>query len=374
MRTNPHRPMIRPEVRPKARVMIVEDSVVVQEMLRHLVGSDPRLEVVACATSGEDALRLLDRVCPDVISLDIRLPGMNGLEMAQRVMVERPTPIVVVSASVEAEDLRISMNALRAGALTVVEKPVGMNHCDYARLAHHLCSQLAAMSRVKVIRQRIDRGLHFDTRIDEPPATVRKAARFSEAARGPFALLGIAASTGGPNALQALLTGLGADFPLPIILVQHITDDFSAGFVSWLNGVVSCCSVRMATSGETPRPGVAYVAPADQHVQLVGGQIVLDRGKMVSGQRPSATVLFQSMARSLGPAALAVVLTGMGDDGAAGLKEICDAGGYTIAEDASTAVVYGMPRVAAQLGAVGEMLPLHKISHRLRDMICDGKR
>jgi two-component system chemotaxis response regulator CheB len=360
----------------KTRVMIVEDSCVVQELLRHLIGRDSRLEVVACVPSGEEALRLLDRVAPDVISLDIRLPGMNGLETARQIMAERPTPIVVVSASVEGDDLRISMNAIRAGALTVVEKPVGANLDNYRQLAEHLCTQLALMSRVKVIRQRIDRGLRFGRQHHESPrfvpeptvAYAPRIARIAPAACG-YSVLGVAASTGGPGALQRLLSSLDADFPLPILLVQHIADAFADGFVSWLNGVVPSLRVKVADSGETPLPGFVYVAPADRHIEFSDGRLMLSQRELVSGQRPSATVLFQSLARALGRSALAVLLTGMGDDGAVGLKEVFDAGGYTIAEDASTAVVFGMPRAAAQLGAVREMLPLDKIGRRLAEII-----
>src|SRR6266446_689606 len=140
----------------KIRVMIVEDSLVVREFLQYLIGNDPRLEVAAVVDNAEKALRMLERVSPDVISMDIRLPGMNGLEATKRIMATKPTPIVVVSASVGSDELNISMNALRAGALAVVEKPVGTTHEDYAALSERLCTQLAIMSQVRVIRQRLD--------------------------------------------------------------------------------------------------------------------------------------------------------------------------------------------------------------------------
>jgi two-component system, chemotaxis family, protein-glutamate methylesterase/glutaminase len=321
--------------------------------------------------SGEEALRLLRRVAPDVISLDIRLPGMNGLEVTQRIMAERPTPIVVVSASVEAEGLKISMNALRAGALSVVEKPVGLNHADYQRLARSLCTQLAIMSQVKVVRQRIDRGLQFPRSSESPSKLSQKVpARPAVTARSPssvFRILGVAASTGGPGALQTLLNGLGPTFPLPIVIVQHIADGFMDGFISWLAGVVPF-AVTVAKPGATPDPGHVYVAPSNRHLRIELGRLTLDDSQPISGQRPSGTILFQSLAQELGPAALAVLLTGMGDDGAAGLKDIYDAGGYTIAEDESTAVVYGMPRAAMQLSAVRESLPLEQIGARLNQL------
>jgi len=343
----------------KIRVMIVEDSRAVRELLRHLVGADPRLEVVAAVESAEEALRVLDTASPDVISMDIRLPGMNGFEATVEIMTRRPTPIVVVSASVEDETLKISMNALRAGALSVVEKPVGTGHHDYAALAGRLCNQLASMSQVKVIRQRIDRGLRFG----HAPAPVPTRPR-----TGPFAAVGVVASTGGPNALASLLGGLPGDFPLPVLLVQHITGCFLEGFVSWL-GTQSPLKVRAATEGELPVAGSVYVPPADVHLRLVGGRLRLVGAEPVCLQRPSGTVLFESMSRGLGPAGLGVLLTGMGEDGAQGLLRLRDAGGYTIAEDESTAVVFGMPGAAVRLGAACEVLPLPEIAPRILELV-----
>src|SRR6266481_8772577 len=192
----------------KIRVLIVEDSKVIREFLEHIIGNDPRLEIVGAVGCAEEALRILDRVSPDVISMDIRLPGMNGFEATQRIMSERPTPIVVVSASVESEDLRITMNALQAGALTVLEKPVGTASSEYEALADRLCTQLAIMSQVKVVRRRAA------ARLVERPE-LRLGPR-----PGSYRLLGIVSSTGGPSALVHLLSGLGREFPLPILLVQ----------------------------------------------------------------------------------------------------------------------------------------------------------
>ncbi len=353
----------------KIRVMIVEDSQVVRELLRHLIGSDSRLEVVAAVASAEEALRLLERVSPDVISMDIRLPGMNGFEATQQIMTRKPTPIVVVSASVEAEDLNITMNALRAGALAVVEKPVGTSHADYATMAARLCSRLVNMSQVKVIRQRIDRGLTFsnDASKNKPQARARKVVAPS-LRPSVFRALGLVASTGGPNALTKLLGELPRPFPLPILLIQHITASFLDGFVSWL-GSVSPFPTRLAKEGEVPVAGTVYLPPADQHLQLQRGCLRLTRDELVCLQRPSGTVLFQSMARSLGSGALGVLLTGMGEDGAEGLREIRENGGYTIAEDESTAVVYGMPGAAVRLGAVCDLLPLNEIAPRIGDLL-----
>lgn len=342
----------------KIRVLIVEDSAVVREFLQHLIGQDPRLEVAAAVSSAEEALRILDQAAPDVISMDIRLPGMNGFEATRRIMAQRPTPIVVVSSSVEAEDLKISMNALRAGALTIIEKPVGTTHADYAVLAERLCTQLAIMSQVKVIRQRLGREV----------AAVSPTLLPLRGPAGPFRVLGVVASTGGPNALAELLNGLEGDFPLPILLVQHITAGFLEGFAAWLNHACPQ-EVAIAREGEIPAPGKVYLAPSDRHLKLESGYLRADSSPPVCAQRPSGTVLFQSMAHSLGAQALGVLLTGMGEDGAEGLLEIRRAGGHTIAEDESTAVVYGMPRAAVVLGGASESLPLPAIAPRILELV-----
>src|SRR6266853_1586155 len=194
----------------KISVLIVEDSKVIREFLEYIIGQDPRLEVAGSVGSAEEALRLLHQVAPDVVSMDIRLPGINGFEATRRIMAERPTPIVVVSASVESEDLQITMNALQAGALTVLEKPAGTTSAEYESLAERLCTQLAIMSQVKVVRRHSGARVH--QRTERGPAHIP----------GGYRMLGIVSSTGGPSALVHLLDGLGPDFPLPIALVQHI--------------------------------------------------------------------------------------------------------------------------------------------------------
>jgi two-component system chemotaxis response regulator CheB len=349
----------------KIRVMIVEDSRVVREFLIHMIGADPRLEVVVAVETAEEALRVLDHVSPDVISMDIRLPGMNGFEATQLIMTRKPTPIVVVSASVEAEDLKVSMNALRAGALSVVEKPTGLAHADYELLAARLCNQLVLMSKVRVIRQRIDRGVRF---APERPV----AASDIQRPVAPFRMLGVVASTGGPAALVHLLGALRGDFPLPIVVVQHITASFLDGFATWL-GSVCPLAVRIAKDNELAAPGTVYLPPADRHLRVEGLRLRVDVGAPVSLQRPSGTVLLASMAQSLGSSGLGVLLTGMGEDGAVGLRELRQAGGYTIAEDESTAVVYGMPAAAVRLGAVCESLPLHEIGARVLELVRSRK-
>jgi two-component system chemotaxis response regulator CheB len=344
----------------KIRVMIVEDSAVISALLEYTIGSDPRLEVCATAASAEKALRILEDSSPDVIAMDIRLPGMNGLEATRRIMSTKPIPIVVVASSIESGAWSaIPMEALRAGALSVLEKPVGTTHADYEAVAKRLCTQLVIMSQVHLIRRRA---------IGEANSWDGRNPGSGEGRPGRFKMLGIASSTGGPAALVQLLQALGPAFPLPILLVQHMTATFLQGFASWLDTVCPY-SVTIVDSFCRPVPGALYMAPAEQHLRLDTGRLLTDAGTPVSFQRPSGTVLFQSMAQSLGADALGVLLTGMGDDGASGLQSIRRSGGYTIAEDETTAVVYGMPGAAVRIGAVCESLPLPKIAPRILELV-----
>ncbi|HEX4346899.1 MAG TPA: chemotaxis-specific protein-glutamate methyltransferase CheB [Vicinamibacterales bacterium] len=346
----------------KIGVLVVEDSPVVQQLLEHIIKSDPRLTVAGITGSAEEALAFLAHSTPDVISLDIRLPGMNGFEATRRIMQDKPTPIVVCSASVESADLQITMTALRAGALAVVEKPVGTGRADYERLAKTLCTQLVIMSDVKVVRQR--------------PVIAASAVRTAPvplSARERLRVLGIGASTGGPNAIVQILNELGASFPLPILLVQHIVPAFLPGFATWLQDVTPFQAL-VATNGTVPIAGTVYLAPPDRHMQLEGARLALTDSDPESMQRPSATTLFRSLARSAGASAAGVLLTGMGDDGAAGLLALRQAGGYTVAEHESTAVVYGMPKAAVDCGAAVECLPLGNIAPRLRELILQEPR
>jgi two-component system chemotaxis response regulator CheB len=344
----------------KVRVMIVEDSPVVSALLEYSIGRDPRLVVCATAGSAEYALEILGPSSPDIIAMDIRLPGMDGLEATRRIMSKKPVPIVVVAASTESGKWNaIAMEALRAGALAVLEKPMGTTHADYEMLAERLCTQLVIMSQVKLVRQHRSR---------EPHLAGERIPQAWSGDPGRYEMLGIACSTGGPGALVQLLRALGPGFPLPVLLVQHMTASFLDGFASWLDGV-SPFLVTVVKNHCIPVAGGLYMAPADHHLRLNDGKLRADEGELVSYQRPSGTVLFQSMARDLGADALGVLLTGMGDDGASGLLEIRRYGGYTIAEDESTAVVYGMPGAAVRMGAVCESLPLPAIGPRILELV-----
>ena len=341
-----------PQETGRVRVMVVEDSPVIRNLLGFIIAADPRLEVCGAVPSGEAAIEAIPLLRPDVISMDIRLPGIDGLEATRIIMSRYPTPIVVIADAVEDRSLHISMNALRSGALSVVEKPAGFAHADHAVIADTIRTQLYIMSQVPVIRQRdVSRpGMMAEPSLGEERRRLRPA------------MAAIVASTGGPAALARVLGGLPLDFPLPILVVQHMGAAFMTGFAEWLDGLVRL-PVGIATHGQTPLAGQVHVAPGDQHMSVAAdGRLRLSREAPVHNQRPSGTILFQSMARALGPRGLGVLLTGMGEDGAEGMLAMRQAGAMTITEDESTAVVYGMPASAVKLGASGLALPLDRIA------------
>ncbi|MGF7160512.1 two-component system chemotaxis response regulator CheB [Rhodoligotrophos appendicifer] len=347
----------------RVRVLIVEDSRVVRELLAHIISQDPRLSLVGAVETAEEALAQLSVTQPDVISMDIRLPGMDGLEATRRIMAQRPTPIVVIAGSIEDQALQISMSALRAGALSVVEKPVGTTNANYQKIAETITTQLYIMSQVAVIRRR-EGYVRRPTGSELPPVDATKPVTRP-------AIIGMAASTGGPPALAQVLGTLPRGFPVPIVLVQHMGPSFMEGFASWLRSVVKL-DVTIAEDGIVPSPGTVYVAPGDRHL-VIGPQrrLAISDAAPYNGQRPSANLLFKSIARGFGAYSMGILLTGMGEDGAEGLAEIRQAGGFTIAEHESTAVVYGMPAVAIRRGAASVSLPLGLIGPRLIS-ICEG--
>jgi len=346
------------------RVMIVEDSLVVRELLKHIVARDPRFQVVAAVTSAEEALAEIPRLQPDVISMDIRLPGMDGLEATARIMADHPTPIVVIADAVEDASLRISMNALRAGALTVVEKPAGPANASYERLADTICTQLYIMSSVPVIRRR-NIGASSDTRPPPRPAATGAFERLD--------FLALAASTGGPPALAKVISALPSDFPAPVFVVQHMGAAFMEGFAKWLGGL-SALPVSLGEDGVTAQPGHVYVAPGDSHMMVrSSGVIRISRDPPQGGQRPSANMLFGALGEAAPTRTVAALLTGMGEDGAQGLSRLAQGGAHTIAEHASTAVVNGMPAAAVRLRAARDVLPLDLIGPRIMQLASKGR-
>jgi two-component system chemotaxis response regulator CheB len=344
----------------RVAVMIVEDSPVVRELIADALGADPRLTVACAVDSAEKALRLLPRMSPDVISMDIRLPGMDGIEATRRIMEDCPTPIIVLAADSRNETTKSAMQALHAGALIVVEKPSIESAAAYAAMARRLCDQFVNMSEVKVVRQRFNGGfIPYVRRVRSP-------------SRSAVDVIGIVASTGGPAAVAKLLRDLGAIDVPPILIVQHMASNFIEGYASWLDSV-SPLRVAIGHELEEPVPGRVYVAPGNCHLTYRAGQLRLTAAGN-HGHVPSGDMLFGSLAAHAGARALGVLLTGMGDDGARGLLDMRRAGSHTIVQNQATSAVYGMPGAAWELGAACEQLPIDAIADRIAGLAGTPKR
>jgi two-component system chemotaxis response regulator CheB len=340
----------------KLRVVVAEDSPTARRLLVEILRADPTFEVVGEARDGAEALELTRRLRPQLVTMDIQMPNMDGLEATRRIMTEVPTPVVVVSTLVE-RDIQTSMSALRSGALAVLQKLVGPQAPDFETEARRLRDTLKAMAQVRVIR-------HWPSR-EQVPAPKPSAVQVR---RGRMAVLAIAASTGGPAALHRILSELPATFPLPILVVQHIALGFATGLATWLDSVCSL-EVKVAEDGEALRPGVVYIAPDDRHLGVrADSSVEVSNASPVGGFRPSGTWLFRSASRVFGPFTAAAVLTGMGQDGLDGLREVRENGGLVLAQDEATCVVYGMPGVAVAAGVVDEVLPLEGFARRFREL------
>jgi two-component system chemotaxis response regulator CheB len=325
------------------RILIVEDSVMVRKRLTDVFTGDPAFTVVGEAGDGERALELCKRLRPDVVTLDLMLPGLNGVEVTRRIMADCPTPIVIFSGMANRTMGLHLLDALSAGAVDAVEKPT--RFVSSGEWATEL------LSRVKLAARVPNAAAPSLTLPPEPPRPQ------------PARLVAIGASTGGPAAMKDILTHLPADFPLPILLVMHLSEKFEASMVEWL-GKGSPIPVRHVVDGEpVPSPGRPglLMARANRHLVLRDGRLRLVDGPERHSSRPSVDVLFESVAKDLGPRAVGCLLTGMGRDGAEGLNSMKRAGAMTLAQDEESSVVFGMPREAIRLGAARHVLALKDI-------------
>lgn len=342
------------------RVLIAEDSHTTRDLLVSILSADPEIEVVAEANNGIEALELTRELRPDVVTMDIQMPRMDGLEATKRIMVEAPTPIVIVSASVDDAQVEVSMHALRAGAVSVLPKPNGPGSVKFNDMARQFVSTVKAMSQVKVVR-------HWTQ--CPSAALLRRAVSARPAPLARPRMVAIGASTGGPAALQRLLSELPGNFDAPILVVQHIASGFVAGLAAWLN-TSSALLIKVAEHGEQLEPGTVYISPDDQHLTVSHrATVALSDEAPIGGFRPSASALFKSVADHIGAAAVAVILTGMGSDGIDGLREVRRRGGTIVAQDEASSVVFGMPAAAIASGLADSVVPLIHIASLLEELL-----
>ncbi|HEY3317352.1 MAG TPA: chemotaxis-specific protein-glutamate methyltransferase CheB [Coriobacteriia bacterium] len=345
------------------RVVVVDDSLVAREMLCQILSSDPDIEVVGTARDGQAGVDLVTALKPDLVTMDIHMPRMDGLEATENIMAFHPTPILVVSSSVHGEGIGRAFDALSAGALEVVKKPEPSDWAELEHIGRDIIRRVKLLANVKVIthlrgRRPKDRGQQAGT---------------TPLPDDGFRLVAIGSSTGGPSALATVLGALPADLPVPVAIAQHIAEGFVPGLVNWLDGMAAV-KVKMAEHGESPQPGVVYMSPTGGNLEIVpDGKLRFVPPSQGQLYVPSADNLFASTARVFGPGAVGVILTGMGADGALGLKALKDAGAVTIGQDEKTSVVYGMPKAALDMGAVREVLPIDKIGGRIA-ALCAARR
>jgi two-component system chemotaxis response regulator CheB len=347
----------------KMRVLIVDDSAFMRRVLTSIVASDPQLEVCGEARDGRDAITQTEALKPDVVSMDINMPHMDGLQATEIIMSTNPHPILVVSSESQ-EGTAVTLKALQLGAVDFVPKPSAGVDLDLSTVKDEICRKLKMAAKVHVVRNA--------TRSKSSPLPVTfgqiaqdgvSLAPSAASKRGPgkMPVVVLASSTGGPATLMKFVPYFPKDFPGAIVLVQHMPGNFTEQFSKQL-AEVARIAVKDAESGDILTPGHLYVCPGSHHLRISAtGRIALDDGPRIGGYRPCADLTMETAAEYAGPMAIGVVLTGMGNDGAKGVQAVRAVGGHTIAQDESTAVIFGMPQEAINTGAVDQVLPMESI-------------
>ncbi len=336
------------------KVVIAEDSPVMQDLLKHVLASDPEISIVGVAANGKEAIELVKNLNPDVLTMDVNMPILNGLQATKIIMQECPLPVIIVSSDFHPQDVEASVKALQYGAVAIAEKPHSYGEAKFEKIASKLVQTVKLMSEIKVVR-----------RVFQTPEIKKSGHTIPITGlveiRQKIDLIAIGASTGGPQALEKILSQLPQDFPIPIVLVQHITSGFTAGFCDWLK-TISCLPIEVAAPDAKVCSGKCYIAPEGFHLEVTKDlHFKLSDGLPEYGSRPSVSALFKSIARSFSTNVAAVLLSGMGKDGAVELGNIRQRGGLTIAQDNESSLIFGMPGEAIRLGAATYVLSATEI-------------
>ncbi len=355
------------------RVLIADDSQMVRSMLSDILGSDPGISIAGLAENGQQAIEQTRSLKPDIVAMDINMPVMGGLEAIERIMSTTPVPILVIT---DLDDARIAFSALSKGALDVYHKSF------YSQsMAAELIAKVKLLSKVKVIRHILQK--EGETNIDShpiaqiknyspPPLAVKRQETLAvkrQESRKTYQLVAIASSTGGPRALAQIFSEMHTGFPVPIVVAQHVSDGFANGLVEWLDSITPV-KVKFAADREPLRKNHVYFAPAGMHITVKSNcRLALTSAPAGDLFHPSCNLLLASAGEAFGAQSLGVILTGMGDDGVEGMRSIRKHGGYTVAQDESTSVVFGMPKVAIDNGLIDKVCPLNEISGLLKQLV-----
>lgn len=332
-------------------VLIAEDSPVIQMTLENILSGDPSIRVVATARNGQEAVSLALRKKPDVITMDINMPVMDGLEAVREIMQTNPTPVIIISGVMDANDPKDTFKALEAGAVTILNKPRALGSKESLIYARELIQQVKLLSEIRVIKRFSRPGAPHSIQKDyyTQPDMLPVSKILPQSKASQPEIIAIAASTGGPLVIQKILSSLPEGFSIPIVIIQHIVAGFTLDFARWL-GETSRVPIVIPENTEEIIPGRCYIAPDAWHLRVRKGHFIYVQEKKQS-ICPSASVLFESVAEEYGARAVGIILTGMGSDGAEELKKMRQAGALTIAQDKNSSVIYGMPAQAVKIGA-----------------------
>jgi len=377
----------------KIKVLIVDDSPTIREYLNYIISTDHDIKVVGTARDGKEAVDLVQQTNPDVVTMDIHMPRMDGYEATRKIMEIHPVPIVIISSKIP-EDIENTFRAIKAGAVAVLEKPGGPGHPEAEYMAAKILQTIKLMSEIRVVRRLINRrknrissmqqvgsglrpeptqlqqvgsGLRPEPTQRLEPTSYEEKTRLFQNAAYLIQVVAIGASTGGPPVIRTILCNLTKGFPFTLLFVQHIASGFLKGMVAWLKKETGGgLPIQIASNGDRALPGHVYFAPDDFQMGITGsGEIVLSKNSHENGLRPSVSYLFRSAVNAYGNRSAGILLTGMGRDGAAELKIMKEKGAVTIAQDRESSVIYGMPGEAVKIDAATHILSPEKIAEFL---------
>lgn len=346
------------------RVLVIDDSAFMRKMISDLLASDEQIEVIATARNGEDGLKKIKEKCPDIVTLDVEMPVMDGITTLQRIMESNPIPVIMLS-SVTSEGSSKTIEAISNGAVDFVSKPSGSISLDIEKIKQELIRKVHTASRAKLVKDTV-----------KPEKKHRSIFSQNTPKLHSHTIIVLGTSTGGPRALQRVLTDLPDQFTTPILIVQHMPAGFTKSLADRLNTLAKI-HIKEATDGEIIRKSTVYIAPGDYHMKIkkTGTSLAIELSKETerNGHRPSVDVLFNSLAKVSNVNKIAVILTGMGADGSSGithLKEI-DSETVVIAESEESSIVYGMPKAAVKTNTVDHIVHLHQVAETITKLVKD---